>query len=225
MRLRRWTRQRQDTGAGASPTREATVPIQPTASPDDGQTHGESVGQTQEQVVRQTADRLEGASNRIRNIQAEAERAWARAVRLQSESRARQQYRAEVETARRWGYGVGPVVLQPSLNNDSVDANGIGNGNHLHASNGLRNDHDGRPAPRSQWRQEGRNTDDLEFDSLPTPAIIEEHIMRVFNNLSPDEQPAMTAWIVMMAATQVVRDMARIEIYGEQSERAGRRRG
>lgn len=228
IRLRRWIRRRKDTRAGARPTHEgeAAVPTQPTASPDDDQMHGESVEQRPEQVVRQPVDRLEGQPNNISNLQAEAEMAWARAVRLESEYRARQRYRAELETARRWRYGARSVVLPPFLNNnnnnDSAGANGTGNENLLFASNVLRTDHDARPPTRGQWPQELRSTDDdLENNSLPTPAmiqptpaVIQEHIMQVFNSLSPEEQPAMTAWIVMMAATQVARDLARMESAG-----------
>lgn len=221
MRLGRRTRPRQPTGASTGPAPEAATPAQPTQARDGRQTHGESLEQTQDRVIRNLIDRLEGRNSHVRNIEAEAARLWAETVIMETERQASHQARSGSGAASRWGNTVGPIALRQILVDDNADenGNGNGNGNHRNGSNGLGNGNGRRPPTSSQSREEGRSNDDIDFESSPALAHIGEHIMRVFNDLSTDEQPAMAAWIILMAAAQIRRDLERA---GDQDELAYR---
>jgi hypothetical protein len=50
---------------------------------------------------------------------------------------------------------------------------------------------------------------DIEFHQPPQRSLVGQHIMREFNESTADEQPAMAAWIILMAATEIPMQMER----------------
>lgn len=226
MRMQRRLRQRQQTGTSPEPSAEVTTPAQPIDVLDDHRTHGESLEQTHDEIVRQLIEQSERRirSSRIRNIEAEAARLWAEAVILESEIReSRRQARSRASAANPWGNTVGSMVLHQILIDENVEQGRNQSinpsRNHPSPSNEPGNENGGRSPTRGQSPEEGRNNHDIALESLPALTHIAEHIMQVFNDLSADERPAMAAWIVLMAAAQVRRELER---EGEHNELASR---
>lgn len=224
IRLQRRMRPRQHTEPSPALSAEEATPAQPTEAQDGRQTRGESFERTPDEVVRRLIEQSERRNSHIRNIEAEAARLWAEAVILESEIHAsRRHARPGPAAASPWGNTVGSIVLHQILIDENVqqrrnqDRNA--NQNQPPASDELANENGARSSIQGHLPEEGRHEHEIEFESSSGLAHIGEHIMRVFNDLSAEERPAMAAWIVLMAAAQVRRDL---ESTGEQHELAGR---
>lgn len=114
-----------------------------------------------------------------------------------------------------------PVILENDNNgeqNESGHDDEIGHGNRNDDSNergGLRNVSANQPSRRIQSPGDRCSNADIESNQLPDISLIGQHTVRVFNESTADEQPAMAAWIDLMAAAQMRRDMERA---GEQDD-------
>ena len=213
MRLQRRVRQRQHSRQSSISSSEVATPAQPIEARDGRQTHGGNFERTQDEVVRHLIDRLEGRNGHIRTIEEEAARLWAETVLLESEIQAsRRQARWRSAAASPWGDSVGAMVLHQILLDENVEQGGnqnrSTNRNHPLSSNVLDNEEVGRSSRPGQSPEEGRRIHSGGLESSMALAHIGEHIMWVFNDLRAEERPAMAAWIVLMAAAQVRRDMA-----------------
>lgn len=222
IRLRRRARQRQDTVPTPRPSPEAAAPAQPIETQDGGQTQDEGSERTQDEVLRHLQERLDGRNNHIRNIEAEAARLWAETVILEAEIQAsRRRARSRSAAASPWGNSVGSIVLHQILVDEQVERrrnrnrNANARLNHLHAGDELENETGGGSPTRGQSPGEGTSGHRHDFRSSQSLAHIGEHIMRVFNDLSAEERPSMAAWIVLMAAVQVRRDLESAAEYDE----------
>ena len=224
VRLQRRLRQRQSTGPSPRPSPEMTTVPQPIEAPDGHQTLSESLERTHEEAFRQLIEQSRRRNSHIRHIEAEAARLWTEAVILESEIReSRRQARSRSVAASPWGNTVGSMVLHQILVEENMEQrrNQHRNASRRYPYSSIEwgNQHGGRSSTRGQSPEEGRRNHDVEFESSPTLTHIGEHVMRVFNDLSADERPAMAAWIVLMAAAQVRRELER---EGELDELAGR---